>query len=47
MWHLRLNGFATICTMDSHGNSLHADVESHSAAKLATFAAPVYAGGEG
>src|SRR5213594_525528 len=22
MWHLRVNGFATICTMDSHGNSL-------------------------
>ena len=27
MWHLRVNGFAAIVTMDAHGNSLHADVE--------------------
>src|SRR5882724_8689074 len=28
MWHLRVNGFAAIVTMDAHGNSLHADVEN-------------------
>jgi fumarate hydratase class I len=27
MWHLRVNHFAAIVTMDAHGNSLHADVE--------------------
>src|ERR1700694_3584801 len=27
MWHLRVNGFAAIVTMDAHGNSLHAAVE--------------------
>jgi len=27
MWHLRVNDFLAIVTMDSHGNSLHADVE--------------------
>lgn len=42
MWHLRVNGFATICTMDSHGNSLHRDVEQASLAKLGEFAEPVY-----
>ncbi|WP_188067889.1 fumarate hydratase [Brevibacillus brevis] len=42
MWHLRVKGFAAIVTMDSHGNSLHADVEKASAEKLAQFAAPVF-----
>jgi fumarate hydratase class I len=27
MWHLSVEGFAAIVTMDAHGNSLHADVE--------------------
>jgi fumarate hydratase class I len=27
MWHLKVHDFAAIVTMDSHGNSLHADVE--------------------
>jgi fumarate hydratase class I len=27
MWHLRVNGFPAIVTMDAHGNSLHANVE--------------------
>jgi len=27
MWHIRVNHFAAIVTMDAHGNSLHADVE--------------------
>ena len=35
MWHLKVNGFAAIVTMDSHGNSLHAGVASDSAAALA------------
>ena len=30
MWHLKVNGFAAIVTMDSHGNSLHAGVEQES-----------------
>jgi len=28
MWHLRVANFAAIVTMDAHGNSLHADVET-------------------
>jgi len=28
MWHIRVNNFAAIVTMDAHGNSLHADVET-------------------
>jgi len=35
MWRLRVNKFAAIVTMDAHGNSLHADVEQETAAKLA------------
>ncbi len=27
MWHLSVEGFVAIVTMDAHGNSLHADVE--------------------
>ena len=27
MWHLRVENFPAIVTMDAHGNSLHADVE--------------------
>jgi fumarate hydratase class I len=34
MWHLQVEGFTGICTMDSHGNSLHADVEKASAKEL-------------
>jgi len=45
MWHLRVNGFATICTMDSHGNSLHKDVEDASFAVVKKFAEPVFIGG--
>ena len=37
MWHLRVNGFAAIVTMDSHGNSLHAGVEQESAEALAAL----------
>lgn len=42
MWHLEVDGFAAIVTMDSHGNSLHADVGKDSAAKLEMFKEPVF-----
>jgi fumarate hydratase class I len=42
MWHLRVNGFPTLCTMDSHGNSLHKDVATTSLESLKQFAEPVY-----
>src|SRR5712692_8392295 len=35
MWHLRVHDFVAIVTMDAHGNSLHADVEKETGAKLA------------
>jgi fumarate hydratase class I len=39
MWHLRVNNFVAIVTMDAHGNSLHADVEKQTAAELAQMQA--------
>ena len=42
MWHLNVEGFTAVVTMDSHGNSLHADVEKSSLEKLAQFAEPVF-----
>lgn len=42
MWHLKVEGFAAIVTMDAHGNSLHADVEKDSLEKLAQFKEPVF-----
>ncbi len=36
MWHLQVEGFMGICTMDSHGNSLHAVVQEDSGKALAT-----------
>ncbi|MFC5650156.1 fumarate hydratase [Paenibacillus solisilvae] len=42
MWHLQTEGFAAIVTMDSHGSSLHAEVEKDSFAKLAQFKEPVF-----
>lgn len=42
MWHLRVNGLATLCTMDSHGNSLHRDIENASMERLREFATPIY-----
>jgi fumarate hydratase class I len=35
MWHLQVESFPAIVTMDAHGNSLHKDVETASAAQLA------------
>jgi fumarate hydratase class I len=37
MWHLALEGFPAIVTMDSHGNSLHREVEQQSAKELAAI----------
>lgn len=42
MWHLEVEGFAAIVTMDSHGNSLHADVDKSSLEKLTQFAERVF-----
>jgi len=42
MWHLEVEDFPAIVTMDSHGNSLHTDVEKASAAMLAKLADPVF-----
>ncbi|RKN85480.1 fumarate hydratase [Paenibacillus ginsengarvi] len=42
MWHLQVEGFAAIVTMDSHGNSLHAEVDKSSLEKLAEFKQPVF-----
>jgi fumarate hydratase class I len=42
MWHLQVEGFAAIVTMDSHGNSLHAEVDKSSLEKLAEFKEPVF-----
>ncbi len=39
MWRLRVDNFAAIVTMDSHGNSLHADVEKETGAVLETLKA--------
>jgi fumarate hydratase class I len=30
MWHYQAKGFTTVCTMDAHGGSLHAEVEQKS-----------------
>jgi fumarate hydratase class I len=40
MWHLRVTGFPAIVTMDSHGDSLHKDVETQSGEKLEALATP-------
>jgi fumarate hydratase class I len=37
MWHLRVNNFAAIVTMDAHGNSLHAEVERETGEQLAAL----------
>ena len=38
MWHLEVKEFPAIVTMDSHGNSLHRDVEQASGTVLASLA---------
>jgi fumarate hydratase, class I len=42
MWHIRVNGFTAVVTMDSHGNSLHEHVEKSSLQKLEQFKEPVF-----
>jgi len=39
MWHLEVEDFPAIVTMDAHGNSLHKDIEEESGAHLATLGA--------
>jgi fumarate hydratase, class I len=41
MWHVRVKEFPVIVTMDSQGNSLHADVEKSSASELTALSEPV------
>lgn len=42
MWHLKVEGFKAVVTMDAHGNSLHQDIEMSSLEKLAQFKDRVY-----
>jgi fumarate hydratase, class I len=42
MWHLKVEDFTAVVTMDSHGNSLHADVDQSSLEKLAQFKEKVF-----
>jgi fumarate hydratase, class I len=42
MWHLNVEGFTAVVTMDSHGKSLHEDVDKSSLEKLAQFKEPVF-----
>jgi fumarate hydratase class I len=39
MWHLTVEDFPAIVTMDAHGNSLHKDIETESGRHLATLGA--------
>ena len=38
MWHLSVEDFPAIVTMDAHGNSLHKDIEQESGRHLETLA---------
>jgi fumarate hydratase class I len=42
MWHIRVKDFPAIVTMDSHGNSLHADVLKASEAELGKYKEKVF-----
>lgn len=42
MWHLKVEGFKAVVTMDSHGNSLHQDVDQSSLEILSKFEARVF-----
>jgi tartrate/fumarate subfamily iron-sulfur-dependent hydro-lyase beta chain len=37
MWVIEVEGFPAVVTMDSHGNSLHAEIEAESARRLETL----------
>jgi fumarate hydratase, class I len=38
MWHIQVNDFAAIVTMDAHGNSLHKDIEEETGQALEALA---------
>jgi fumarate hydratase, class I len=42
MWHLEVEGFTAVVTMDSHGNSLHQDIDKSSLEKLSQFKEKVF-----
>ncbi|MEH6944316.1 fumarate hydratase [Bacillus sp. JJ722] len=42
MWHLKVEDFKAVVTMDSHGNSLHKDIDKSSLEKLAKFKDKVF-----
>lgn len=42
MWHLEVEGFTAIVTMDAQGNSLHAEVDRSSLEKLSQFKESVF-----
>ncbi|WP_414458028.1 fumarate hydratase [Evansella clarkii] len=42
MWHLKVEGFRAIVTMDSHGNSLHKDVDKTSFERLQQYSEKVF-----
>lgn len=42
MWHLTVENFTAVVTMDAHGNSLHEDVDKSSLEKLAQFKERVF-----
>ncbi|MBX5436340.1 MAG: fumarate hydratase C-terminal domain-containing protein, partial [Alicyclobacillaceae bacterium] len=42
MWHLEVDGFPAIVTMDAHGNSLHQVVAEQSMVKLEELKEPVF-----
>ncbi len=42
MWQIEVEGFRAICTMDSHGNSLHKEVLADSGKELEQFAEKVF-----
>ncbi|MCL6452134.1 MAG: fumarate hydratase [Alicyclobacillus sp.] len=42
MWHLEVDGFPAIVTMDAHGNSLHKEVADESLLKLEDLKEPVF-----
>lgn len=44
MWHLQVENFTAVVTMDAHGNSLHEDVDKSSLEKLSDFKEAVFVG---
>ena len=42
MWHLNVEGFTAVVTMDSHGSSLHKDIDQSSLERLSQFKERVF-----